>query len=739
MIRPQSRTFQARKVVALGLVCCVIAKVSAAQTFYVAPDGRDTNSGSRTAPFSSLHRARDAVRTWRQSNAGDVVVEVSGGVYRLRQTLRFDLRDSCPPSATTTFRAAKDQRPILSAAWPIVGWRKVTDRPEGGPEDVWVADLPVGIKWVRTLYDSTGMLPRAREPGFFPVADAGTLFSTSYRGDAVAAELDVGNAELNIVPNRPWSQNLLTITAHDVQRKILKTAVPATYAMNPPSFGKFPGGSAFIENTMAGLERPGNWCVDRRTGKVYVIPRSGGPGDDIVAPALTELVCIEGKIDYDGPSDEPVRGITFEGFTFMHGDRWGWETTKQGWGLQHDWEMFDRPTAMVRLRGAEDCRFDRCRFAHSGATGIRLDLHCQRNSIQNSLIQHVGGVGVLLAGYGPGTKDVNRENELVNCHIHHTGQLILATPGVFVWQSGHNRLVHNLIHDTPYCAVVISGRISFNRTGKGECSRTVRWHEIDAARDGKKPLGDWYDREPLMHARHNLLARNEMHSVMQVLGDGNFVYVSGCGKGNTIRNNFMHDSDSYNINGNIRCDNDQHETVWENNVILRSTGEGFINKGKNTFRNNVFAAIRSTTDTGIENIHQRGYIVMPSEIPQNAVYQRNVYLADETDRAIIYHGKRRSKNRSGTWGGWLWECQSDYNLYWNTEDPSWAKAFLDEVRSKGSDRNSISADPGFVDWRNADFRLKPDAAARQVGFQEIDVSACGLTDDFPSWLKEAIQ
>ena len=717
--------------------CSSVAILDAGQTFFVASDGNDANPGSRAAPFASLLRARDAVRTWRQSNTGDVVVEVAGGVYRLRETLQFDLRDSCPEATSTTFRAAADQRPVLSAAWPITGWTKMTDRLEGCKEEVWVAELPRGIDWIATLYDREGLLHRAQEPGFFPEGGQGKLNSTTYVAGAVSADLDVDNAELNIVPDKPWSQNILTIAGHEAQRRILRTAVPATYAMNPPSFGKFPRGSAFIENTTAGLRQPGNWCVDRRSRKVYLIPRHGTPGDNIVAPALTELVSIEGKIDYDSSSDEPVRGIVFEGFTFMHGDRWAWQKTKQGWGLQHDWEMFDRPTAMVRLRGAEDCRFDGCRFAHSGATGIRFDLHCQRNSIQNSLIEHVGGVGVLFAGYGPGTKDVNRDNELRNCHIHHTGCLILATPAVFVWQSGHNRLVNNLIHDTPYCAVVISGRISYNRLGKGECARTVRWTEIDAVRGGQKPLGDWYDREPFMHARHNLLAFNEMHSVMQVLGDGNFVYVSGCGKGNVIRNNFMHDSRSYNINGNIRCDNDQHETVWENNVILRSTGEGFINKGKNTFRNNVFAAIRSKTDTGIENAHGRGYIVMPSEIPQNAIYERNIYLADEKGRAIVFHGKRRARNSAEMWGGWLWECQSDRNVYWNTEDPDWAEEFFAEVRPKGSDRNSISADPGFVDWRNGDFRLKPKAAAHRIGFEEVDVSACGLADDFPVWLRSA--
>jgi hypothetical protein len=30
-----------------------------------------------------------------------------------------------------------------------------------------------------------------------------------------------------------------------------------------------------------------------------------------LAPRLTELIRLEGKIDYDGPSDTPVRGLVF--------------------------------------------------------------------------------------------------------------------------------------------------------------------------------------------------------------------------------------------------------------------------------------------------------------------------------------------------------------------------------------------------------------------------------------------
>jgi hypothetical protein len=70
--------------------------------------------------------------------------------------------------------------------------------------------------------------------------------------------------------------------------------------------------------------------------------------------------------------------------------------------------MFDRPTAAVRLRGAEGCVVQDCRVIATSGNGIRLDLRCQNNRIIGNEISHVGAVGVLLAGYGPGTKDVNR-------------------------------------------------------------------------------------------------------------------------------------------------------------------------------------------------------------------------------------------------------------------------------------------------------------------------------------------
>lgn len=96
--------------------------------------------------------------------------------------------------------------------------------------------------------------------------------------------------------------------------------------------------------------------------------------------------------------------LVFDGLTFTHADRFPWHG-RTGWGIQHDWERFDSPSAMVRFRGAENCTVEHCHFTNAGSSGIRFDLYSQNNKVIGNHIEHIGGVGILFAGYGPGTKD----------------------------------------------------------------------------------------------------------------------------------------------------------------------------------------------------------------------------------------------------------------------------------------------------------------------------------------------
>ena len=257
-----------------------------------------------------------------------------------------------------------------------------------------------------------------------------------------------------MIPTADYEMSILPLASVDEETQVATTIAAAS---RPIGKVKFLPISARVENVLEVLDQPGEWAVNFQERKVYLWPRGEQPSENFVAPALTELLRVEGAIDEAGTGDSPVTGLVFRGLTFSHAELYPWHNDT-GWALQHHWEMFDRPTAALRFRGAEDCVVQGCRFAATSGSGIRLDLSCRKNRIVDNEIAHVGGVGVLLAGYGPGVKNVNRANEVSNNWIHHTGEIHWATPAIMLWQSGENHVANNLIHNTPDNAITVSTR-----------------------------------------------------------------------------------------------------------------------------------------------------------------------------------------------------------------------------------------------------------------------------------------
>lgn len=715
------------------LVACLAGSwlASADAQYYVAPDGDDGNPGTLERPFATLTRARDAVRQHIAAGlTDDVTVLLRGGTYRLEKTVVFGLEDSGTDQHAITYAAYPGERPVLSSGVPITDWQSLGPGPPELPEaargKVWVADLPKTLGRFTTLYDGRQRLPRARSKGYTPTTryprarPAGWRNRLAFPEGAVKDWPNLGDVDIQIIPQYPWVTNILPLASVDQEANTAQTVVPATYPMGQTYFGLFADGTLWVENVLEALDQPGEWVLDTRQRKLYLWPREDRPGETIVAPKLTELIRVEGAIDYDGPTDEPVKRLEFRGLTFTQADRWGWEPEKTGWGLQHDWEMFDRPTALVRFRGAEACAVEGCRFTQSGGAAVRFDLHCQENRVSDCLIEHVGGVGILLAGYGPGTKDVNRNNLIVNNHLHHVGELLWHSPAVFAWQSGQNRIARNLIHHTPYTAVVVSGRIGWQREGSAECSRTIRWAEVDEALPGKPESPSWREREPFLHGRDNRVERNDIHHAMQVLGDGNGIYISGTGAGNVVRENYLHDVDTPNVNAIIRCDDDQHQTRIERNVIFRCCGEGFISKGNNTITNNLVVDLRPETNTGTRCAHQRGYLVFPYTPVTGSTIWHNVFYSREPGQKLLHEGGRGGGPRA-----LLRECRADRNLYFCAADPAWGARHLDQQRQFGIEKSSISADPLFVDVENGDLRFQEGSPALKLGIEPIDLDDVG--------------
>jgi len=68
----------------------------------------------------------------------------------------------------------------------------------------------------------------------------------------------------------------------------------------------------------------------------------------------------------------------------------------------------------------------------------------------------------------------------------------------------------------------------------------------------------------------------------------------------------------------------------------------------------------------------------------------------------------------------------------NTDGKKAEKYSLEEWRKLGFDRNSVFADPMFVDPINNDYRVKPESPALKLGFKNFEMGSWGLTDEFPA-------
>ncbi|HEY4308740.1 MAG TPA: right-handed parallel beta-helix repeat-containing protein [Pirellulales bacterium] len=720
-----------------------------AADFFVAADGSDQWSGKLNAPnpdrsdgpFATLVRARDAVRALKQlGDNKQIRVLVRGGVYRLDSTIVFSLDDSAPADGTITYAAYGDETPTFTSGVPIVGWHKPERRspllPPVARDAVWIADVPAPLSNVLTMYDGQKRLRRASSKPFAPVAYVPPNTPPNrfaFPAGAMKKWPDLKNADLRIIPSCDYEMCLLPLAAVDETAAIATTAVPAS---RPMGRVKFMDETAWVENVLEVLDEPGEWVIDATDRKLYLWPVDGTPSEAIIAPLLTELLRVEGEIDYEGPADKPVTGLVFQGLTFTGAERLPWHGDTKG-GLQHKWEHFDAPSALLRLRGAQQCTVQRCRFVDTGGTGLRLDLTCQDNRVIDNEVAHTGGVGILVAGYGPGTKDVNHHNDVSNNWVHHIGEIYWASPAIMVWQSGENRVTHNLIHNTPYSGITVSGRTGW----PAESDATFRAHEVDLpAYDSLPSAGTgsnavhrewWQAREKYMHGRKNLVAWNDIHDVMETMGDGNGIYISGTGKENHIYQNYVHHLDGDGVASGIRCDNDQYETIVDGNVLykVRSAQSGISTTETNHIINNIIVDVipsrRPITKPNI--VH--GYISIPDPTwpIEGARISRNIIWSPRADYWPIVEHRSLSTGA----GDRLKNTSTDYNLYWCPADPQWGQRHIDEQRPSGAELHSLSADPLFVDVDHGDLRLRPESPARQLGIPIWDISTAGLLKSHP--------
>lgn len=595
---------------------------------------------------------------------GSRTIRLRPGRYELTRTVEL-----LPADSGLTLEAEGPGTAIIAGSRRLRGF--VEDRQRPG---LWminnVVDIRSGAWRFHQLFWKGERLRPARSPneGFFRAA--GRLGTNSpialpFRPGDLKAEWAT-NPVARVMMLMKWTDLHVPFRGFDAGKNVaLLAGGPRPYWMDEPD------ARYWVENVPDAVDQPGEWYVDHARGDILLrLPPGENPNaTPVTAPLLRTLVSVRG----DGAKGQAVGGVTFRGLVFVESD---YELPEAG---------LVSPQAAVPVRGAFRAEFatngvvENCVFANLGGYGIDLGRGTRNWRIVGSEVRD-GGAGGLRIGE-PDGKDADAfaacgGHEISDNHLHRLGRVFAPAVGLIVFHAGDNWIAHNEINDLYYTAI------------------SVGWN--------------WgYQETP---CRGNVIEFNHLHHVGQGrLSDMGGVYTLGIQPGTIIRNNVIHDVVSYGYGGwGLYTDEGSTGIVLEDNVVYRCKSAGFHQHygRENVIRNNVFAL---NTESQLMRTRDENHVSFV--FTNNIVYFASGQLLASSwknDRFVI-----------------------DRNVYFDARpdakpgDLRFSGATFDQWRARGHDRESVIADPLFVDPAKDDFALKPGSPALLRGFRPIRTSAVG--------------
>lgn len=661
-------------------LCLIGLNAAGAAEFHVSPQGIDSASGNRTAPFATLEKARDAVRESRKKNPAEAsTVWLSGGDYFLKSPLELGSEDSGTASAPAIWRAVEGATPRLvpSRKLAATDFKPVTDPAttarvaEEAQGKMVALDLRfLGVKHSKAYPDVFGgngdlldlfidgnrqSLSRFPNQGYMTMkqvlangsAKNGEPGIFEYREEFYGAHarwakaLDHG-VWLKGYWRIPWQNEAIRIASIDTDKHSVTFAkgveaggIGNKYVKPVNGVRAGDGKEAYwLFNLLEEIDRPGEWCVDFKDQKLYLYPSGSLEQAEILLADTSEPVVV-----LRDASHVTLRGIKIE--------------ASLGDGLL--------------VKGGEANLIAGCTFRNLDNYGVRIDGGKNHVVLSNDL-SNLGAGGVWLSGGDEkATPRIPAGHQCINNHIWNFSQIErIYTPGVncgYTGGSGAARspsvgmlVAHNLIHDTPHAGVLFGGWDS-----------VFEFNEIFRFATVSNDIGAFY-------------------SYDQFDRDG----------GHTFRYNFMHDS----LDGDgLYWDNDHRDMkVYGNITFLKNgagRGTGYLYKigtqSKNPQRIDCWNNIAIQSNVGFQFV---------SALPNPGKIENNVSI--------------RSKKSPYVW----------------REVPLGGKEAQAEPYGTGTNLEYAN-DPGFVDMEQYDFRLKQDAQLKKdlPGFELIPVEKIGLFVD----------
>ncbi|MBI4977396.1 MAG: right-handed parallel beta-helix repeat-containing protein [Spirochaetes bacterium] len=717
-----------RKVIA----CLLAAGILSSAELFVAVNGNDADPGTKDKPLQTIERARDIARTKKSE---PVTVNIRGGNYFLEKAISFSPDDSGTRTAPRIYRSALGETAVLIGGRPVRGWSI-------GKGGIYKADLKVsgisGQVFHQLFYNNRRMVI-ARYPNvdpkhpitggflYMPLASAKPNDELPFKAAdlSFASMGDRSQAEVVAYTKGGWTFSITPILEVDDAKSIIKVRKVRNGFSQHDRF--------YVQNIFALLDAPNEWYHDRVSDTLYFYPPDGKkPSDDsVIVPLSDNIIEVNGTLDspyeyldiknqvsYEEnrarrtpKTDNPVSYITFMDISLMCAEQSG-----------------------IRMVGARHVNVISCEVSHIGNYGINLGGVAQPyDDVGNPRRTPLTGVKMGVSGAG---QDLLFNDGCRDCRI--AGNDIFSTGAEGIMLHGADNVAEN--NHVYECGIFDKDMANINQFGERNVIRRNTMH--DSPRSGAFQKGV-----------SNIIELNDIRQTQREARDGGGIRM--CQRnvrigGNVIRYNRIVDTIGYgHENSNpfyyspyyqwgVYLDDFTAGTSVYGNIIARASRGGVHVHGgsDNIVSNNIIVDCPYGVEANSMGENQN----FGAARQQNTVIVNNIiaYTGDPAYARLVYEGIPFGIS-AGTWyDGLISACYG--NIYWMNGaairmKPGTAPMEFDIWREQGCDRDSVTADPLFVNSRNDEYRLEKRSPAYAKGFSELpyDEIGCYKSEERARW------